>query len=687
MAAMPAGRAAAEVVDAGLWKEFVYDKPTSLPIIFSGWSRSENADFGDYSIYLDIWYDDGTPVWGKCVAFRQGTHGWERAGGAFVPSKPVKKIQVFALARKGTGRAEFRDFRLERREGNGDVLNVVRRSLVPYDDTEEVLVDFFDGRTVKKIHAALPSARSVAPPPAGAKKFIVWTADSMRRVTPLTFPREDDLRSPPTISVEVARRESESGQILVSSAVGSGLENVRLVLPELRDAAGRSFAGNVKWERVGYIPRDSDGKNTPLAPPLEETWLPDPLLPAAPFKVRAGGTQGAWVTVTAAPDAKAGIYAGNIAVLAGDKELARVTLTVRVRDFSLPETFGLETAFTIMDTFVRSKYPDRFEEMWRQGIDIMLDHRLNPDDITRTKPPRIKDLLYARSRGMNRFNVLNLVPEPKNTNALWTCFVPSAETESEEFYAALRKRLDPYVAELRRHDLLKYAYLYGFDERGIEYYPGIDALWKKLKRDYPELPMMTTSQLFLDYSKGKTQLVTTDWYCPVEGHYDEATARKLRAAGKKVWWYTCGGPQYPYVNMGCTDYPQIDGRLLLGPLTYLYADGFLYWHVNFWLGDELNAVQDESDTYFPGWIEHRHGGGVSIYPGHDHILPGIRLANVRDGVEDYEWLQLVEKRLGRATAEGLCHELVTDLTHVVRDPSALRRVRAKAGDMIEGKTE
>ena len=56
-------------------------------------------------------------------------------------------------------------------------------------------------------------------------------------------------------------------------------------------------------------------------------------------------------------------------------------------------------------------------------------------------------------------------------------------------------------------------------------------------------------------------------------------------------------------------------------------------------------------------------------------------------MEDYEWLQLVEKRLGRATAEGLCHELVTDLTHVVRDPSALRRVRAKAGDMIEGKTE
>ena len=97
--ALLSAHAGAEAVNAGLWKEFVYDKPTTQPVIFSGWSRAEDADFAEYSVFLDLWYADGEAVWGKFAAFRQGTHDWERAAGAFVPAKPIMKIQMFALAR------------------------------------------------------------------------------------------------------------------------------------------------------------------------------------------------------------------------------------------------------------------------------------------------------------------------------------------------------------------------------------------------------------------------------------------------------------------------------------------------------------------------------------------------------------------------------------------------------------
>ena len=100
-----------------------------------------------------------------------------------------------------------------------------------------------------------------------------------------------------------------------------------------------------------------------------------------------------------------------------------------------------------------------------------------------------KEIVYARSRGMNSFAILNLVPKPKDKGQLWTCWVPPEATSGDAFYRELRERLDPYVAELRRHGLEKLGYLYGFDERKREHYASIDELWQKLRRDYPEPPV------------------------------------------------------------------------------------------------------------------------------------------------------------------------------------------------------
>ena len=95
------------IFKGGRWKEIVYDKPSKAPVFFSGMSRSTDACAPDYCIYLDMWYDDGTPEWGVRAEWTQGTHDWERTAGAFVPAKPIKKIQVFVFFRKGTGHAEL----------------------------------------------------------------------------------------------------------------------------------------------------------------------------------------------------------------------------------------------------------------------------------------------------------------------------------------------------------------------------------------------------------------------------------------------------------------------------------------------------------------------------------------------------------------------------------------------------
>ena len=89
--------------------------------------------------------------------------------------------------------------------------------------------------------------------------------------------------------------------------------------------------------------------------------------------------------------------------------------------------------------------------------------------------------------------------------------------------------------------------------------------------------------------------ITTDCYCPLTDVYKADVSDEMRRLGKKVWWYVCCSPKYPYANFASLEYPPVEGRLL-GWMTHLYrADGLLYWNVNFWNGPCI----DEGDTFFP----------------------------------------------------------------------------------------
>ena len=515
----------------------------------------------------------------------------------------------------------------------------------------------------------------------------VWTANPMVRVTPGSMPPKDAERE---ISLSLARRERESAQILVTCDAETELRGVSLEIEPLEREDGAPFSGDVKWERVGYVPRVPGCKPHPDAPGEDEKWLPDPLLPARPFDVARGTTQGAWLTVYASPDAKAGLYRSSVRVTQNGKTLATVPLAVRVRNFSLGRTFRLDTAFSLMDGFLRKKYPGSWQTMKKQAIDVMLDHRLNPDDISRTSPPDLEDLEHARRRGMSRFNILNIVPQPAS-NVSWLCSAPAETLFSDGFYRKFSERLRPYLDKLAGRGLDRHAYIYGFDECKTNYYSGIDAMWRRLKADFPELPVMTTSTLFWDYAKGRTNkfdCVTTDWYCPVVDQYDAKAAARLRGLGKKVWWYVCCSPFHPYANFSSIEYPPVEGRLLLGYLTWLCkADGFLYWHVNNWRWwEKMHPAMDEAECFFPEWnMKNRSkmpGDGILLYPGKEHILPSIRLANIRDGEEDYEYLVLAEERIGCEKTAAMVRQYVRSPTQFTRDAVSLAALREQLADAI-----
>jgi hypothetical protein len=77
------------------------------------------------------------------------------------------------------------------------------------------------------------------------------------------------------------------------------------------------------------------------------------------------------------------------------------------------------------------------------------------------------------------------------------------------------------------------------------------------------------------------------------------------------------------------------------------------------------------------------GDGILLYPGKDRILPSIRLAQIRDGVEDYEWMQLAESRAGEKAADVVVDGLVKTMTDVERDPKVVRVLRSRLAALIE----
>ena len=121
-----------KVMSQGLIADVVYEKPDCTPLVIGGWSKGENVQCSDYCVHADIWHTDGTVKWALRADFSQGTHDWEKALAVYVPKKPISRVRVNFLCRKGTGNAIFRDGFIERRVGEGeDPCRVPLRNVSP----------------------------------------------------------------------------------------------------------------------------------------------------------------------------------------------------------------------------------------------------------------------------------------------------------------------------------------------------------------------------------------------------------------------------------------------------------------------------------------------------------------------------------------------------------------------------
>lgn len=86
-----------------------------LPIVALAESRAENVSGtpdANYSLYLDLIYTDGSPLWGVNAPFATGTHDWHERKVVVLPEKPVRRLSYYLLFRGHSGKVAFRNPRL-----------------------------------------------------------------------------------------------------------------------------------------------------------------------------------------------------------------------------------------------------------------------------------------------------------------------------------------------------------------------------------------------------------------------------------------------------------------------------------------------------------------------------------------------------------------------------------------------
>jgi hypothetical protein len=98
-------------VQRGVSQTVTLNQTKPEPIVAVAWSKAEGVGGSrnsDYSLYLDIIYSDGTPLWGQVDSFNVGTHDWESGQVLVFPEKPIKSVAFHLLLRRHTGKAWFR---------------------------------------------------------------------------------------------------------------------------------------------------------------------------------------------------------------------------------------------------------------------------------------------------------------------------------------------------------------------------------------------------------------------------------------------------------------------------------------------------------------------------------------------------------------------------------------------------
>lgn len=535
------------------------------------------------------------------------------------------------------------------------------------------------------------------------------------------------------INISACRNESESFQVVI------------LPLKDLRDVTWKVTSEievkNIKIQPVGYIyvekskmPRYiKEGPNDQG----KTGWWPDPLYSTWKKidKVKANEVQPIWVTVDVPKDLKPGNYRIAIDFFAEGTNNAKVTANLKVWDFALPDQTHLKTSFWYA-TYQLSEYYPEIREIWqteKKFLKMALDNRITPinyqtevegNDLVRISLDPSKHIYHFDFDGMKKRlhfifeenekkgNLINVLDHlySRGTNILvdngTRRAIKSFKPLSSEFEDFTTQYLSAWKSFLMENGWSRYAYIGYLDEPGEDDYKSAKWLYPIVKKVAPEWNTVSA----LNYKPSLPEL--KDYIdIMIPGFYtafDSSTVnyfKELEDKGREIWGYVCN-------KTSCIDFQGIDHRIWPWMCWKYDLKGFFYWGILNWVQDEGPAKKKEMFVkeqknrwpYKSKWesmdiVKGAAGDGYLIYPSPEgDPWSSIRLENIRDGIEDYEYFYMLRNNLDRLKRAGkryksilkqgkklLVHsmDLIKEPENYERDFRKYLAMREQLGDLIE----
>lgn len=492
--------------------------------------------------------------------------------------------------------------------------------------------------------------------------------------------------------LEMGRNEYETRQLVFLPAGPDGEVSLEVGAGDLTGPQGAVIpAGDIEVRLVDEV--DIGGTTQFPGEKLTGEW-PDPLLPNAPFTIKQGRLQAVWLTVRTTAATPPGDYEGNVSVKDSDGEVTALPLAVKVWNVTLPEKSSLKSSFNPWShnwaTFYNyAKYPrsawltapcPSFQDIPREqqlaAIEFFADYRatlqgMNTTGIIAGQP--VPPVLQPDGS-------LSLEKAPNPNSPTWDEVAAAAMKNDGSLFVAeiggqtklhlgeeskdakLTEVFGRYLSEVSRHAAERgwkgQLYCYMLDEPHLhKNRGGWSAVLKEarfVKSVAPDIKTFVASGVLLPTPKQALLYRDIDAFCMLWDRTPVRDAEFLRSKGKEVWWYGANVTDAPYPTWAVQSANV--GPRMIPLLSYKFQmDGVLHWAVTLF-NDDNSYPQDgprwpDRPWSMKGWY-YKPGEGHLCYPGTGgELWPSIRLSNWRDGMEDYEYLKLLEERLPALPAD------------------------------------
>lgn len=491
----------------------------------------------------------------------------------------------------------------------------------------------------------------------------IYVANSLTKVLQSSEPGEQPLSSGPA-RIMACRNERESFQVVIE--VGKqGLSGVRIEVVDLKHEDGHSV---IPMERISTNPVGYVETQKPVYEVTRTGWWPDPLMPEKPVDVAADHRQPFWITIHVPDNAIAGKYLGQVQILSRGKIIGKMPMELRVWDFQLGITPPLASAVAIMPYQLSKFYGENTvnDATLRNYWDMLFSHRLSSDNLGTAIEGGINEVINGRLKGPYNFENFDHKLEyciSRGLTAYQAARLPGFHHDGPDLTREQQDRIVSYLSDLAAHleekKWREKAFVMVWDEPAKEKSNPVLKELQTIQRAQPALRTRLDGPV-LGPVVEKCESAVDIWGLHMKevaegGARAEANIQRWRQEGRALWMYVACDVHHPYPNI-FIEYPLIDCRILPW-LTWKYdIEGLLYWGANYWGEDNLKGDNINEKWPHRNWvsanfkedrregINYYNGDGHLIYPGpNGTALSSIRLEALRDGMEDFEYLWLLEK--------------------------------------------